>query len=71
MIVIGHETIIDGPYFLKSLIDVAYTNTRSSSAIIRGILASLDDYLKPLKDSNIETFNQYVKHNLKNMAVVG
>ena len=71
MIVVGNETIADGPCFLKAVIDAAYTNTRSSSAVIRAMLASLDDYMKTLKDSNIETFNQHVKDNLKKLAAAG
>ena len=69
LIVVGDKTIADGPCFLKAVFDVAYTNTRSSSVVIKAMLASLDDYMKTLKDSNIETFNQHVKNNLKKLVL--
>ena len=71
LIAVGDETVADGPCFLKAVINAAYTNTRSSSALIRAMLASLEDYMKTLKDSNIETFNQHVKDNLKKLAAAG
>jgi len=71
LIEVSDKTITDGPCFLKAVIDAAYTNTRSSSVVIRAMLTSLDDYMKTLKDSNIETFNQHVKDNLKKLASAG
>jgi len=71
LIVVGDKTIADGPCFLKAVFDVAYTNTRSSSVVIKAMLASLDDYMKTLKDSNIETSNQHVKDDLKKLAAAG
>ena len=69
LIEVSDKTITDGPCFLKAVIDAAYTNTRSSSVVIRAMLTSLDDYMKTLKDSNIETFNQHVKNNLKKLVL--
>ena len=71
LVAVSDMIIADSPCFLKAVIDVAYTNTRSSSVVIRAMLASLNDYMKTLKDSNIETFNQHVKDNLKKLVAAG
>ena len=71
LIEVGDEIIADDPCLLKVVINAAYTNTRSSSAVIRAMLASLDDHMKPLKDSNIKTFNQHVKDNQKKLVAAG
>ena len=70
-ITVQGEVIDDGPCFLKALIDIAYTNTRSSAAVIRHNLSSLDTYMLGLKDSDIVAFHKYVKDNVNRLAAAG
>ena len=68
---VDNYPVHDGPCFLKVIVDSAYINTRSSSAVIRTNLSNLDKYMESVKDSNIETFNHYVKENVKQLAAAG
>jgi len=68
---VGNEDIYDGVCFLKAIIDIAYTNTRSSTADIQYNLSSLDTYMVTLKDSDIVAFHRYVKDNINKLAAAG
>jgi hypothetical protein len=68
---VAGELLTDGPSLLKVVVDSAYTNTRSSSAIVRTNLSNLDRYMESLKDSNIELFHYHVKENVKMLDAAG
>jgi len=65
MLDMASEPYTDGPSFLKVIIDSAYMNTCSSSAIVHTNLSTLDNFMDNLKDSNIKLFHQYVKEMLR------
>jgi len=64
---VRNEDIYDGVCFLKAIIDIVYTNTHSSAAVI----SSLDTYMATLKDSNIVAFHHYVKDNVNKLTAAG
>ena len=68
---VRNEDVYDGVCFLKAIIDIAYTNTRSSATVIRYNLSSLDTYMATLKDSDIVAFHRYVKDNVNKLAAAG
>jgi hypothetical protein len=61
----------DGVCFLKAIIDETYTNTLNNAAVARSNLATLGQYMKKLDDSNILSFNKYVKENVQELAAAG
>ena len=68
---VASELITNGPSLLKVVIDSAYTNTHSSSAIVCKNLSNLDRFMEDLKDSNIELFHYHVKENVKMLDAAG
>jgi hypothetical protein len=65
------EETIDGPCFLKAIIDQTYTSTRANSAVARENLTNLAEYTESLPDSNILEFNAYVKKQVEVLASGG
>lgn len=70
-VTIQGEAIYDGLLFLKIIIDQAYTNVRTTAATLRSNLSSLDTFMTTHKDSNIETFNAYVKETVIKLNACG
>ena len=68
VLTIDGEQINDGPCFLKAVVDSAFTNTRSSSAIIRTNLTSLNRHMDVLEQNDIMKFNDYIKAPIKLLA---
>jgi len=61
----------DGICFLEAIIDETYTNTLNNAAVVRSNLATLGQYMRTLEDSNIVSFNKYVKENVQELAAAG
>jgi hypothetical protein len=68
---INGEYLFDGPSYLMTLIELTYTNTKANITAARDNLSSLTEYLESLPDSNIETFNEYVKEKLETLEAGG
>jgi hypothetical protein len=59
-----------GPLLLKLIISKAHVDSRATVSFIRTSLTLLDAKMIEL-ESNIETFNQYVKAQIKNLSARG
>ena len=59
-----------GPILLKLIISQAHVDSRETVSHIRTSLTLLDAKMVEL-DSNVETFNQYVKAQIKNLSARG
>jgi len=60
----------DGPSLLKIIIMKAHVDTRATSTVIRMNLSSLDTYIQSI-NSNISTFNEYVRAQVYSLAARG
>jgi hypothetical protein len=60
----------NGPLFLKVIIATAHVDTRATASHIRNNLSRLDVYMISI-ESDIESFNQYVKTQRKGLAARG
>jgi hypothetical protein len=68
---INGEFIFDGPSYLMTIIELTYINTKANITAARDNLSSLNEYMESLPDSNIETFNEYVKEQLETLEAGG
>jgi hypothetical protein len=68
---INREFIFDGPSYLMTIIELTYINTKANIMAARDNLSSLTDFMESLPDSNIETFNEYVKEQLETLEAGG
>jgi hypothetical protein len=48
-----------------------YKNTLNNAAVARSNLATLGQYMRSLEDSNIMSFNKYIKENVQELAAAG
>jgi hypothetical protein len=69
-IVAAEGRVPAGPLLLKLIISKAHVDSRATVSFIRTSLTLLDTKMIEL-DSNVETFNQYVKSQIKNLAARG
>jgi hypothetical protein len=69
-IVAAEGRVPAGPLLLKLIISKAHVDSRATVSFIRTSLTLLDAKMIEL-DSNVETFNQYVKAQIKNLAARG
>jgi hypothetical protein len=69
-IVAGKGRVPAGPLLLKIISSKAHVDSRATVSFIRTSLTLLDTKMIEL-DSNVETFNQYVKSQIKNLAARG
>jgi hypothetical protein len=69
-IVASQGPVPAGPLLLKLIISQAHVDSRATVSHIRTSLTLLDSKMIEL-DSNIETFNQYVKSQIKNLLARG
>ena len=60
----------DGPLLFKTIIMKAHVDTRATSTVIRMNLSSLDAYILTV-NSNITTFNEYVRAQVYSLAARG
>ena len=60
----------DGPLLFKTIIMKAHVDTRATSTVIRMNLSSLDSYILTV-NSNITTFNEYVRAQVYSLAARG
>jgi hypothetical protein len=68
---INGEYLFDRPSYLVTLIELTYINTKANITAARDNLSSLTEYMESLPDSNIETFNEYVKEQLETLEAGG
>jgi hypothetical protein len=68
---VNGEYIFDGPSYLMTIIELTYTNTKANITAARDNLSSLNEFLDTLPDSNIDTFNDYVKEQLETLEAGG
>jgi hypothetical protein len=68
---INGESLFDGPSYLMTIIDLTYVNTKANITAARDNLSSLSEYMDSLPDSNVETFNDYVKEQLETLDAGG
>jgi hypothetical protein len=69
--IVNGEFIFDGPSYLMTIIEMTYTNTKANITAARDNLSSLPEYMDSLQDSNIETFNDFVKEQLETLEAGG
>jgi hypothetical protein len=69
--IVNGEFIFDGPSYLMAIIEMTYTNTKANITAVRDNLSSLPEFMDSLPDSNIETFNEYVKEQLETLEAGG
>jgi hypothetical protein len=69
-IVAAEGRVPAGPLLLKLIISKAHVDSRATVSFIRTSLTLLDAKMIEL-DSNVETFNQYVKAQIKNLSARG
>jgi hypothetical protein len=69
--IINGEYIYDGPSYLMTIIEMTYTNTKANITAARDNLSNLPEFMDSLQDSNIETFNEYVKEQLETLEAGG
>jgi hypothetical protein len=63
--------IIDGPCFLKVIIDDTYASTKATTEMARENLSNLTTYMDSLEDCSISKFNEYVNQQLETLAAAG
>jgi hypothetical protein len=68
---VNGEYIFDGPSYLMMIIELTYINTKANIMAARDNLSSLTEFMESLPDSNIETFNDYVKEQLETLEAGG
>ncbi len=68
---VNGKYIFDGPSYLMTIIELTYTNTKANITAARDNLSSLTEFMDSLPDSNIETFNDYVKEQLETLEPGG
>jgi hypothetical protein len=68
---VNGEYIFDGPSYLMTIIELTYTNTKANITAARDNLSSLNEFMDTLPDSNIDTFNDYVKEQLETLEAGG
>jgi hypothetical protein len=68
---INGDSLFDGPSYLMTIIELTYINTKANITAARDNLSSLSDYMDSLPDSNVETFNDYIKEQLETLDAGG
>jgi len=65
------QSHVSNPPQMPKSVELTYINTKANITAARDNLSSLNEYMESLPDSNIETFNEYVKEQLETLEAGG